>query len=126
MIAPSEFPSDGWFAAGVALGLCHRRGLDPQLRGQLQLPRRVDGHRVLIAPRHVQIDAQLRERRRHFSRRIEAVLRIEQAAGGLDERIGELQAQQAKLRSLDTKLAQLTDQLLAAQQENSSPTAAPV
>ncbi|HEY9096897.1 MAG TPA: dynamin family protein, partial [Hydrogenophaga sp.] len=33
-----------------------------------------------------QLDAQLRERRRNFSRRIEAVSRIQQAAGGLDER----------------------------------------
>ena len=34
-----------------------------------------------------QLDAQLRERRRNFSRRIEAIDRIQQAAGGLDERI---------------------------------------
>src|SRR5690606_7557458 len=44
-----------------------------------------------------QLDAQLRERRRNFSRRIEAVSRIQHAAGGLDERIRELQAQQAQL-----------------------------
>ncbi|OBS29981.1 dynamin family protein [Tepidimonas fonticaldi] len=40
-----------------------------------------------------QLDAQLRERRRHFARRLEAVHRIEAAAGGLDERLAELQAQ---------------------------------
>jgi len=60
-----------------------------------------------------QLDAQLRERRRNFSRRIEAVSRIQQAAGGLDERIRELQSQQAQLNLLDAKLAELTDQLLA-------------
>lgn len=40
-----------------------------------------------------QLDAQLRERRRHFARRLEAVHRIEAAAGGLDKRLAELQAQ---------------------------------
>ena len=37
-----------------------------------------------------QLDGQLRERRKTFARRIEAVHRIQQAAGGLDERIDEL------------------------------------
>ena len=64
-----------------------------------------------------QLDAQLRERRRNFSRRIEAVSRIQQAAGGLDERIRELQAHQAELNQLESKLAELTDHLLAAPEE---------
>ena len=38
-----------------------------------------------------QLDSQLRERRKNFGRRVEAVQRIQQAAGGLDERIDELQ-----------------------------------
>ena len=58
-----------------------------------------------------QLDAQLRERRRNFSRRIEAVTRIQQAAGGLDERIRELQSQQTQLHVTETKLGELTDQL---------------
>ncbi|HAX18789.1 MAG TPA: dynamin family protein [Hydrogenophaga sp.] len=60
-----------------------------------------------------QLDAQLRERRRNFTRRIEAVSRIQQAAGGLDERIRELQSQQSQLNLTDAKLAELTDHLLA-------------
>ena len=60
-----------------------------------------------------QLDAQLRERRRNFSRRIEAVSRIQQAASGLDERIRELQSQQTELNLIDAKLAELTEQLLA-------------
>ena len=64
-----------------------------------------------------QLDAQLRERRRNFSRRIEAVARIQQAAGGLDERIRELQSQQAELNLVDAKLSELTDHLLAAPEE---------
>ena len=36
-----------------------------------------------------QLDAQLRDRRRNFSRRLEAMERIQQAAAGLDERIAE-------------------------------------
>ncbi len=64
-----------------------------------------------------QLDAQLRERRRNFVRRIEAVSRIQQAAGGLNERIRELQLQQADLNSLDTKLTELTEHLLTAPED---------
>lgn len=60
-----------------------------------------------------QLDAQLRERRRNFSRRIEAVSRIQQAAHGLDERIRELQSQQSDLNLVEAKLAELTEQLVA-------------
>ncbi|MBS3910694.1 MAG: dynamin family protein [Hydrogenophaga sp.] len=64
-----------------------------------------------------QLDAQLRERRRNFSRRIEAVSRIQQAAGGLDERIRELESQQAELQLVDAKLSELTDHLQAVPEE---------
>jgi hypothetical protein len=64
-----------------------------------------------------QLDAQLRERRRHFVRRIEAVARIQQAAGGLNERISELRLQQAELNLLDAKLTELTDHLLTAPED---------
>ena len=60
-----------------------------------------------------QFDSQLRDRRRHFTRRIEAVSRIQQAAGGLDERITELQGMQAALTQVDAKLAELTELLTA-------------
>jgi hypothetical protein len=58
-----------------------------------------------------QLDAQLRERRRNFGRRIEAIERIQQAASGLDDRIGEIEAQEAALDMLDAKLAELTAHL---------------
>jgi len=64
-----------------------------------------------------QLDAQLRERRRNFTRRIEAVSRIQQAASGLDERIRELQSQQATLNLLETKFGELTEHLLVAPEE---------
>jgi hypothetical protein len=67
-----------------------------------------------------QLDAQLRERRRNFSRRIEAVSRIQQAASGLDDRIRELQSQQAQLNLVDAKLGELTGQLLAAPEDVSA------
>jgi hypothetical protein len=67
-----------------------------------------------------QLDAQLRERRRNFSRRIEAVARIQQAAGGLDERIRELESLQADLQQLEAKLAELTDHLLAAPEDETA------
>lgn len=74
-----------------------------------------------------QLDAQLRERRRNFGRRIEAVSRIQQAAGGLDERIRELQGRQAALNLTDAKLTEITANLLDApmmSQESESAVAA--
>ena len=58
-----------------------------------------------------QLDAQLRERRRTFSRRIEAIERIQSAAIGLDERMGEIDVQETALNALDAKLAELTSHL---------------
>jgi len=59
-----------------------------------------------------QLDAQLRERRRNFGRRIEAIERIQQAATGLDDRIGEIEAQEQVLDQLDAKLTELTNHLV--------------
>jgi hypothetical protein len=58
-----------------------------------------------------QLDAQLRERRRNFGRRLEAIERIQQAASGLDDRIAEISSQEAALDALDAKLAELTAHL---------------
>jgi hypothetical protein len=60
-----------------------------------------------------QLDAQLRERRRNFTRRLEAIERIQQAAAGLDDRIGEIDAQEKVVDELDAKLAELTAHLIA-------------
>ncbi len=59
-----------------------------------------------------QLDAQLRERRRNFGRRIEAIDRIQQATGGLNDRIQEIDAQEATLAELESKLAELTNYLI--------------
>ncbi len=61
-----------------------------------------------------QLDAQLRERRRNFSRRIEAIDRIQQAAGGLEDRIQDVDQQEAALSQIELKLIELTDYLIAA------------
>ena len=61
-----------------------------------------------------QLDAQLRERRRNFGRRIEAIERIQSAASGLDERIGEIRDQEIALDELDKKLTELTSHLASA------------
>ena len=58
-----------------------------------------------------QLDAQLKERRRNFGRRIEAVERIQSAAGGLDERLAEIAAQEAALKELGERLQELTSLL---------------
>lgn len=60
-----------------------------------------------------QLDAQLRERRRSFARRIEAVDRIQHAATGLVERISEIEAGEEELVQLERRLAELTAQLIA-------------
>jgi len=64
-----------------------------------------------------QLDAQLRERRRNFTRRIEAIDRIQQAAGGLDERVAEIEGHVKSLDQLDTKLLELTTYLIQSQNE---------
>ena len=59
-----------------------------------------------------QLDAQLRERRRNFGRRLEAIERIQEAASGLDERIAEIHDQEQVLTELDAKLTELTSHLV--------------
>ncbi len=59
-----------------------------------------------------QLDAQLRERRKNFARRLEAIDRIQDAANTLDERIGEIDTQERHLTGLDTKLGELTAYLV--------------
>ena len=61
-----------------------------------------------------QLDAQLRERRRNFGRRIEAIERIQSAASGLDERISEINFQKTALDELVNKLTELTSHLAGA------------
>ncbi len=68
-----------------------------------------------------QLDAQLRERRRNFGRRIEAIDRIQQAAGGLEDRIQDIDQQEAALSQVELKLIELTDYLIAANQPAVTP-----
>ncbi len=68
-----------------------------------------------------QLDAQLRERRRNFSRRIEAIDRIQQAAGGLEDRIQDVDQQEAALSQIELKLIELTDYLIAAHRPAGTP-----
>jgi DNA repair exonuclease SbcCD ATPase subunit len=51
-----------------------------------------------------QVDLQLRERRKAFQRRREALERIQAAAGELEQRIAEVEAQDEHLRSLQQRL----------------------
>src|SRR3954471_10077151 len=55
-----------------------------------------------------QIDAQLKERRRNFSKRIEAIERIQNAAGNLDERLLERAAKETNLAELHARLREFT------------------
>lgn len=58
-----------------------------------------------------QLDAQLKERRRNFGRRLESVERIQGAAGNLDERLAEIAAQDSGLTELQQRLNELTSLL---------------
>ena len=59
-----------------------------------------------------QLDSQLRERKRSFTRRIEAVDRIQQAASGLIERIGEIEESESELLQVEARLHALTSDLM--------------
>jgi Dynamin family len=54
-----------------------------------------------------QVDSQLRERRRGFRRRREALERIQAASGDLEQRISELEAQDTQLQQLQARSAEL-------------------
>ena len=58
-----------------------------------------------------QLNAQLRERRRNFTRRIEAIERIQNAAGHLEERLQELDQSEQAIDVLEIRLAELTSYL---------------
>lgn len=64
-----------------------------------------------------QLDAQLREKRRNFERRLEAIERIQQAASGLNERIDEIDEHETRLDLLDLKLAELSSLVLSRSQQ---------
>ncbi|MBV2163113.1 MAG: dynamin family protein [Comamonas sp.] len=59
-----------------------------------------------------QLDAQLKERKRSFARRIEAVDRIQHAASGLMEHIAQVESAEALLEQLDQQLHTKCEQLL--------------
>ncbi len=59
-----------------------------------------------------QLDAQLRERRKNFVRRLEAIDRIAQASCGLDERIADVNSRDIAMDQMELKLAELTDHLM--------------
>ena len=61
-----------------------------------------------------QLDAQLRERRRTFGRRMEAIDRVQQAAGGLEDRIAHIHRQEADLLQVQAKLGELSSYLIKA------------
>lgn len=58
-----------------------------------------------------QLDVELRERRRAFARRIEAIQRIQDAAGGLDTRLAELDQQLTALADAEQRLERQVDAL---------------
>lgn len=60
-----------------------------------------------------QVDAQLRERRRGFTRRRESLQRVQAAAGDLEQRISEVQAQDEHLAEMLSRLNAVADDAVA-------------
>ncbi len=60
-----------------------------------------------------QVDVQLRERRRAFKRRREALERIQTASGELEQRIAEVESQEQRLVELQRQLDRAGDEVLA-------------
>jgi hypothetical protein len=60
-----------------------------------------------------QVDVQLRERRRAFKRRREALERIQTASGELEQRITEVESQEQRLVELQRQLDRAGDEVLA-------------
>jgi hypothetical protein len=63
-----------------------------------------------------QIEQQLRERRRAFAHRHEALKRIQSASGELEQRIAEVEQQDKRLAGLQWRLDSMVEQVLAAAQ----------
>jgi len=61
-----------------------------------------------------QVEVQLRERRRAYTRRREALQRVQAAAGELEQRIAEVQAQEEQLGATRARLETLADAAIAA------------
>ena len=68
-----------------------------------------------------QLDTQLRERRRAYSRRIEAIERIQDAAGGLDQRLRDLEQEQAALQATAQRLRELGHDMRRASVASTTP-----
>lgn len=86
------------------------RALSTRLRGVYE--NKLEGLEIWSKSAASQLDTQLRERRKTFVRRLEAVDRIEQASDGLEERLAELGSRSAHLDQAQAKLAELTGALL--------------
>ena len=72
-----------------------------------------------------QVELQLRERRRGFARRREALERIDAAGAELEVHIAELETQEAGLQALQRRVDFLADAVVAAAQVPLAPTAEP-
>jgi len=58
-----------------------------------------------------QVDSQLRERRKAFKRRIETLEKVQNAAGELESRIDEIDAQDERLQQFQTRIVELAEAL---------------
>ncbi len=71
-----------------------------------------------------QLDAQLRERRKGFEKRIDAIDRIQEAATGLDGRIEQVESSLTGLDSTQKQLEEHTNRLSMSQSPNQAPISA--
>ncbi len=72
-----------------------------------------------------QVEVQLRERRRAFTRRRESLQRVQSVAGELEQRIAEVQGQDEHLAVLQVRLAEVAAEALASAGRQAPPAMAP-
>ena len=70
-----------------------------------------------------QLEHQLRERRKSFGRRLEAIDRIQQASSGLQQRLAEIESSESLMDLLDGRLADLTSYFVTGEDADYLPTA---
>ncbi len=69
-----------------------------------------------------QLEDQVRERRKSFTRRIEAIDRIQQASGGLQQRLAEIESSVSLMDLLDGRLQDLTSYFVTGEDSDYLPT----
>ena len=103
--------SQSWRKAAPGFAEQFRRMLQSKLR--VIYENAAAAYELWSKSAQAQTDVQLRERRRAFARRREALQRVQAAAGDLEQRIAEVQQQDAQLAALHVRVDTLASRTVA-------------